>query len=128
MDPVSDMLIRLKNAQKAGLDSAQIPYSQFRHEIAKALERARMIKSIEKKGKRIRKILEVCLNKESDAKKIKEVVLLSKPSRRLYVKCKDVGKNASGHELLLISTSKGVMSGQEAKAAGLGGQLIAKIY
>lgn len=127
MDPISDMFIRIKNAQKAGHPSVQVSYSKFKHEIAKALERGSKIGVVEKKGKRIGKLIEIKLLYNEKKPSISEVKLISKPSRRIYVSYKDI-RPASYGGVSIISTSRGVMSGKEAKKVKLGGELIAEVW
>lgn len=127
MDPISDMFIRIKNAGKAGHESVFIPYSKFRNEIAKSLERAGFVGEVEKRGKRIRKSLEIKLFYENEEPKIKNVKFLSKPSRHLYAGYKEIPKSKFGGAVL-VSTSRGVMTSQEAKKAKMGGELIAEIW
>lgn len=127
-DPVSDMLISLKNAQKAGKESVLVSYSKFKYEVARALERAGFVKALDKKGKKIKKILEISLHAKENPKAINNVKLLSKPSRRLYVKCQDIKYKKDGQVVLIISTSKGIMTGGEAYKAQMGGQLITEIW
>ena len=127
-DPISDMLIRIKNAQTAGHETVQFPYSKFKYEIIRTLERAGFVKNIDKKGKRIKKTLEVGLNPKGSAKSISGVELISKPSRRLYAGYKKVTTNKNTGEALIISTSKGIMTGAEAAKSKLGGQLIARVW
>lgn len=123
MDPISDMFIRLKNAQRAGHEAVQIPYSKFKHEIAKVLEREGFVGAIERKGKRIRKTLEIKLAQKG----IEDVRLLSKPSRRLYASYKDISRSKHGG-IIIISTSKGVMSAENARKEKAGGELIAEVW
>ena len=127
-DPISDMLIRIKNAQKAGLETVQVSYSQFKYEVARTLERAGLVKNIEKKGKRVKKTLEMGLNPKESKNAVNGVQLISKPSRRLYVGYKELRYKKDMGEILIISTSKGIMTGGEAYKAKLGGQLIAKVW
>lgn len=128
MDPISDMLIRIKNAQTAGLKTVQVSYSKFKHEIIKTMEAAGLVKASERRGKKIRKFLDISLNPQGSARSIKEIKLLSHPSRRLYASNRDIKTtNRNASLLLIVSTSKGVMSGAEAAKQGLGGQLIAEI-
>ena len=105
MDPISDMFIRIKNAQNAGHKTAQLPYSRMKHEIARALERTGFVGHAERKG----------------------VKLLSTPGRRVYVSYKDVRSAAHGG-VVLLTTSKGIMSGEEARREKVGGQLLAEIW
>lgn len=122
------MLIRIKNAQKAGLETVQFPHSKFKYEIAKLLEREGWVEKAERKGKRIRKSIDIALiYKENKQPKISNVRLLSKPSRRLYT---SYGKlSRSEHEgVIILSTPRGVMSSKRAVTEKVGGQLIAEIW
>lgn len=127
MDPISDMFIRIKNARRAGHDAVLIPYSKFKHEIARALERAGMVGALERKGKRVRKILEIKLLAPDQQTAFTDVRLLSTPSRRLYSSYKELKPVRRGG-IMLLSTPQGVMSSIEARRARVGGQLIAEIW
>lgn len=127
MDPVSDMFIRIKNAQMAGHDTVSIPYSKFKHDILKALERAKYIGKVERRGKRVRKILEVELIYRDENPAISGIKLISKPSRRLYTSYKDL-RSARHGGVVLLTTPKGVMTDKEAKREKVGGQLLAEIW
>ena len=128
-DPTSDMFIRIKNAQKAGHETVQLPYSKFKYEILKVLERSGWVGSIERKGKRVKKILEVTLlyAGEGGVPLIGGVSLISKPSRRIYSSYKEI-RPAKHGGVVIISTSKGLMTTMEAKKAKLGGQLITEVW
>ena len=127
MDPVSDMFIRIKNAQKAGHETVQFPYSKFKHEILKVLERSGFIGKIERKGKRVKKALEADLLYKDEKPGIEEIKLISKPSRRLYANHKSLRFPRHGG-IIVISTPKGVLTGKEAKNEKVGGELIAEIW
>lgn len=127
MDPISDMFIRIKNASKAGHETAQIPYSKFKHEIIKTLARAKLVEWVERKGKKTRKVLEIGLSTKDGVSTIKGVKLLSKPSRRLYAPYKRL-RRAGGGGITILSTPQGVMGDQEARKAKVGGQLIAEVW
>ena|SRR3989344_907856 len=127
MDPISDMIIRIKNAQKAGHETVQVPYSKFKHEIAKVLEKRAMLGKIERKGKRVRKFLECELMYKNGEPVVHNAKLISKPSRRLYTSLKKIPKPSHGG-LILLSTPKGVMSEVEARREKVGGEIIAEIW
>ena len=127
MDPISDMFIRIKNAQKAGHESVLIPYSKFKHEIIKALERAGYVGRAERKGKRVKKNLEVGLLYKDEIPTVSNVKLLSTPSRRLYISYNDLRPARHGG-ISLLTTPKGVLSGKEARKEKVGGQLLAEIW
>ena len=126
-DPISDMLIRIKNAQTAKHEAVRIPYSLLKHEIAKALERSGMVGASERKGKRIRKILELQLRYPDGGPAIREVRIISKPSRRLYVSYRDLYRAPRGG-VILLTTPKGILSSLEARKQRVGGQMIAELW
>ena len=126
-DPISDMFIRVKNASRAGHASVSMPYSHFKHELARVLERHGMVAGIERKGKRVRKTLEIALKGGKENPAIHDVLLISKPSRRLYRPFREIGKSTRGG-ILIVSTPGGVMSGGEARNARVGGEVIAEIW
>ena len=126
-DPISDMLIRIKNAQRAKQEVVRIPYSQMKHEIARALERSGLVGASERKGKRIRKILDVILLYPEDKPAITGVKIISKPSRRLYASYRELYHAPRGG-IVLLTTPKGVLSSVEARKEKVGGQLIAEVW
>ncbi len=128
MDPISDMFIRIKNAQKAGHKTVQIPYSKFKHEIVKVLERTGRTAEADRKGKRTKKFLEIKLKyREDGAPLVLDVMLFSKPSRRLFSQVKAIPYAKHGG-IIVLSTSKGVLSAEEARKSKVGGQLIAEVW
>ena len=127
MDPISDMLIRIKNAQRAGHEMVRLSHSKFKYEIARALEANGYVGSIDRKGKRVKKILEIGLLYKNEMPLINGVKLISKPSNRMYASVKEL-HNARSGGVLLLSTPKGVMSAKEARKQKVGGMLIAEIW
>ena len=121
------MFIRIKNAQAAGHESVRFSYSQFKHEIVRALERGGFVGKAERKGKRIKKVLEVELISREKQSGLHGILLMSKPSRRMYTSYRELHPARRGG-IILLSTPKGVMSGQEARKAKVGGQLIAEVW
>lgn len=127
MDPISDMLIRVKNAQIAGHETVQIPYSRMKYEIARVLERGGFIARAERKGKRVKKFLELVLIGSRDNPALHGVRLISTPGRRVYQSYRELRPAPRGG-MLLMTTSKGILSGQEARREKVGGQLLAEIW
>lgn len=127
LDPVSDMLIRIKNAQRAGHDTVLVPYSRFKQEIAGVLEKTGFVEKVEKRGRKIKRFLELYLRPKESPQAINNVKVISRPSRRLYTGYQEL-RNWKSRGVLIISTSKGVKSDKEAYKAKLGGQLIAEIW
>ena len=125
MDPISDMLTRIRNAQKAGHQTVSIPVSNLKIEIAKILKKENYISDWGKSGKEIKKIIEVTLKYPIAINEIKRI---SKSGQRFYVKADKIKQVKSGYGISIISTSKGLMTGKEAKKAGLGGETLLEIW
>jgi len=121
------MLIRIKNAQIAGHTVVRLSYSKFKYEIARALEANGYVGAIDRKGKRIKKILEIALRYNEDKPAIHGIALISKPSNRMYASVKDLHSRRRGG-IVIISTPKGVMSGKDARKQKVGGMLIAEVW
>src|SRR4051812_19935803 len=93
-DPISDFIIRIKNGSAAGKGVVEMPYSTFKEAIAHALMKAGYLSSVEQKGKKVQKTLEVGIayvgNVEDGIPRVQGVDRISKPSRRIYQKAKDI--------------------------------------
>lgn len=127
MDPISDMFIRIKNAQKAGHESVQLPYSRMKHEIARALERGGFVGHAERKGKRVKKFLEIALLGGSENPALRGVKLLSTPGRRVYVSYRHL-RTAPRGGAVILTTPKGILTSGEARKGKVGGQMLAEIW
>jgi small subunit ribosomal protein S8 len=125
-DPVADFLVQLKNASRAGKRDIDVPYSILKHSIADILKNRGLLTSVEKRGKKVRKVLSVTLS--DSALETLRTKRLSKPSRRVYVKSKDIHPVRAGKGIAILSTPKGVLSGEDARAQGVGGELLCKIW
>ena len=129
MDPIADMLIRIKNAGARGLPKTLVPYSEFKSAIAGLLEKEGFLKSFKVVGKKVKKHLEVELAyRETGQPRLENVIRRSKPSRRLYVGVREIKPVKHGFGLSVLSTPKGILTGREAKAAGVGGELLFQIW
>ncbi len=129
MDPISDMLIQIKNAACAGLPAVTIPFSNIKLAIAKVLEREGYLKAVVKKGKKVKKVLACDLSYDASNKpKITDVKRLSKPSRRVYGGYKELNPMHGEMGVLIISTPKGIMTEREARKAKVGGEVLFKVW
>ncbi len=128
MDPISNMIIQIKNAGVAGHDYASVPYSKLKHAVAEVLKKESFIKGVETKTEKGKKILALELFMENRVPKIKGVQRISKPSKRIYKKTSELRAVKSGYGALIVSTSAGVMSGRDAKLAKLGGEALFSIW
>lgn len=127
-DPIADMLARIRNALIAHHKIVSIPSSTFKVELARILKEQGYIsdwKMVENEG---RKAINITLSYSSDKQSvIKEIKRISKPSRRVYVNKTEIPRIKGGLGICVLSTSKGIMTGSEARSQGVGGELICSI-
>ena len=127
-DPISDMLTRIRNAQRANLSEVSIPMSKEKKSLAKILEEEGYIKSIREKNKFPKEII---LGLKYDSKNnaiIQKIKKISKPGQRIYVGKDKLPKVLNGLGIAVISTSKGLMTNREAWKNNLGGEVVCHIY
>jgi len=122
-DPIADLLTRIRNASRAKHDSCTVPYSKIKEELLKILVEKKFITKYEKVQEKFPE-LQVTLGEEKDL----TLKRLSRPGQRIYVKIDELKPIKSGIGLRIISTSKGLMSTEEAKKQKLGGELICEVY
>lgn len=127
-DPIADMLTRIRNAISAGKSTIVLPHSNAKERVAKILADNGFLQSIRVSGKGIDKILEIDIFSEGTNPTINEISRVSTPGRRIYAKATDIPSVKHGRGIVVISTSGGVMTGEEAKAKRLGGEIICKVY
>lgn len=120
-----NLLIKIKNAASAGKKTVKFYHSNMDKAVLDVLKKHGFIAEVEIKGKNPKKILYVDLKHDKDIHGIK---FLSKPSAKLYKGFKDLRKVKGGHGLLVISTPKGIMSGDEARRQKVGGEALFEIW
>ena len=129
VDPIGDMLTRIRNGQMRSLNEIDIPFSNFRLKILEVLKKEGYIldfKISEQKNKI--KLITVKLKYYEGQPVIKEIKRISKPGRRVYSRATSIPKVLNGLGLAILSTSKGVMSDAEATKNNLGGEIICRIF
>jgi len=128
-DPIADMLTRVRNANRAKLESVVIPSSHLKNEIAKIMYEEGYIRSYEVDDSSIAGILKIYLKYTDDKKGVfSGLKRISKPGLRVYVEKAKIPRVLGGLGTAVISTSKGVMSGKNAKKNGVGGEVICYIW
>ena len=127
-DPIADMLSRIRNAIAVNKTKVSLPHSSAKEDIARILAQNRFLKEVKTGDENGRKVLIITINDEESSANVTEITRLSRPGRREYVKAKDMPKVKRGRGLVVVSTSQGVMTGEEAKAKKLGGELICEVY
>jgi len=128
-DPVSDFLTRVRNAIKARHQKVDVPYSKLKVEIARILKEEGYIsnfKSVEEEG---RKVLRVQLKYSSDnSSPISDLKRVSRPGCRVYVGHTAIPRVLGGLGINILTTPKGVMTGRQARKAGVGGEVLCEVY
>ncbi len=127
-DPISDMIIRIKNGSEAGKESVLLPYSKLKESIAVTLEKEGYLKSVAKKGKKVTKQLEVTLAYDNGTPVIRGVERVSKLSKRVYVGAQDIKPFRSGFGSIIFSTPKGILTESSARKENVGGEVLFKIW
>ncbi|MEI8130424.1 MAG: 30S ribosomal protein S8 [bacterium] len=128
MDPVSNMLTGMKNANRALRDVVVVPESKLCLAIAQKLSKEGFVGAITKKSRRGRPVFEVSLIAVDRIPKINEVVRISKPSRRMYAGAQDIRSIKNGKGLLVLSTPKGILTDKEARKEHVGGEVLFSIW
>jgi small subunit ribosomal protein S8 len=124
-DPIADLLTRISNAVKAGHEQTLIPYSKLKIAILGVLKKNKFITDFQEVKKGSFNEIEVKLNPELQMLSLKRV---SKPGQRIYLKKDQITPVLRGFGVSIISTPKGVMTGEEARKNGVGGELICEIW
>ncbi len=128
-DPVADMLARIKNANTAFHERVDVPASRLKTEIAKLLKTEGFIKSYELVSGQPRDVIRITLKYGQNRERvINGLQRISKPGLRIYSPKGEIPKCMGGLGLVILSTSKGVMSGRQAKRNGCGGEVMAFVW
>ncbi len=133
-DPISDMLIRINNAQMVKHEQVSMPFSKVKFAIAHILKANGFISGIERNKKKIKKTehdyLELTLryDENDNSGAISGFKIISRPSRHMYIKANEIKPVRSGYGIAVISTPKGIMSSKDAKKNKLGGEVMFEMY
>ncbi|MCE9541168.1 30S ribosomal protein S8 [Candidatus Kaiserbacteria bacterium] len=128
-DPVGDFIIRLTNAGAIKKANVSLPFSNFKMAIAEKLKEAGYIAEVDKKGKKVKKTLEVTLKYDTEGMpRIQGVKRVSKPGRRLYKSVHEITRVRYGHGNLILSTPSGIKTDKEARKEKVGGEALFEIW
>jgi small subunit ribosomal protein S8 len=127
-DPIADMLIRIKNAQAVLHPNVEIPHSNLKYKLANILLENNFIEAVEKKQNKIKKSIKIILKYKDKEPVIEELRRVSKPGRRVYTQAKNIRSPRGGRGMVIVSTSDGLMNGQEARKRKLGGEIICELW
>jgi len=127
-DQVADLITRIRNAIMVGKTEIRVPTSKLKVAVTEGLKRSGYIDDYEVEAAKPRGILHVTINAADAPARINEITKISKPGRRIYTGANDIPTVKSGRGVVLISTSKGIKTGQEAKKERLGGEILIKVW
>ena len=127
-DPIADMLTRIRNAIAVGKSEVVMPTSKLKQTVAEQLKKAGYLSAVSVVEAQPRGMLTITINNPGENATITEINRISKPGRRVYAKAAEIPRVKNGRGIVLISTSQGVMTGDQAKKARLGGELLCKVY
>ncbi|HEX3568351.1 MAG TPA: 30S ribosomal protein S8 [Candidatus Saccharimonadales bacterium] len=127
-DPIADMLTRIRNAVAVRKHEISLPHSKVKQSVAELLKTNGFVKDVAVAESGINKTLKIVINDASENARITEIVRMSKPGRRAYKGAGEIPVVKRGRGLVIVSTSKGMMTGDQARKLGVGGELICKVY
>ena len=127
-DQIADLITRIRNAVSVGKTEILVPTSKLKAAIIEVLFKNGYIASYEIVEGSPRGMLHVVINEPGTVAKINEISKVSKPGRRVYSSVNDLPVIKSGRGMVIVSTSKGLMTGRDAKKAGLGGEILARVW
>jgi len=128
-DPIADMLTRIRNAQAVGQAFTEIPFSKVKFLVAKILVDKGFLKEAKEVRKKDKKFIKAFLKYRKDkTPAISDLKRISKPGQRIYKKAIEIKKVKSGYGFSIVSTSKGIMTGEEARKNNLGGEILCEIW
>ena len=128
VDPIGDMITRIRNAQLRALNNVTIPSSKFRARILDVLKQEGYIANYKISSDNKKESLLVDLKYSKGLPVIKEIKRVSKPGRRIYAKAGSIGKIQNGLGLAIVSTSMGIMSDNDARTKNIGGEIICRVF
>lgn len=128
-DTIADMLTRVRNASRAGLETAQIPYSKMKESVLKVLVMEGFLSNMQVVGEGTQKMLVVGLKyADRDTRVLTGLSRISRPGRRVYLGHEDLRTVRGSLGVTILSTSKGIMSDHQARQQHLGGEAICKVW
>lgn len=131
IDPISDMLTRIKNAQAVGHKTVSFMHSKIKLELANILNKEGYLGNVKELGRGIKKEIEVNLkykDEKNTVPKIQGLLRISRSGQRIYVAQKDLINFSQGRGLIILTTSSGLMTDKDARKKRLGGEIICRVF
>lgn len=127
-DQIADLLTRIRNAVNVGKNEILVPTSKLKVQVVEVLVKNGYLAGFEVTDDKPRGMLKVTINELGTNAKINEITKVSKPGRRVYSSADELPVIKSGRGMVIVSTSKGLMTGREAKKNRLGGEILVKVW
>jgi small subunit ribosomal protein S8 len=128
-DPIADFLTRIRNGIASDRDEVDIPASRFKVEIARILREQGYIEGYSVEPARVGEVVRIRLKYTQDRSSvITGIQRVSRPGRRTYVQANEIPKVLGGMGTAIVSTSRGVMTGHDARRQGVGGEVVAYVW
>ena len=127
-DPIADLLTRIRNAIAVGKTEVSVPASKIKLTVAEQLKKAGYLSAVKTVEGKPRDTIVITINEQGESAKITEIHRVSKPGQRVYAGAAEIPRIKNGRGIVLVSTSQGVMTGDQAKKARLGGEVLCKVY
>lgn len=127
-DQIADLITRIRNAVKVSKNEILVPTSKLKAGLVEVLAKNGYVSSFEILAGEPRGMLHVVINEPGTVAKINEITKVSKPGRRVYSSADELPVVKSGRGMVIVSTSKGLMTGREAKKNRLGGEILVKVW
>lgn len=127
-DTIGDLINHLKTANHAGKRLVSVPYSAHRLAVVELLAKEKYVGSANRRGKKIRKFIDIELAYEGKSPRIRGARRISRPSRRLYAAARELRPAPGSHSLTVLSTPNGILTDKEARKRGVGGEILFEIW
>ena len=127
-DQVADLITRIRNAVNVGKNEILVPTSKLKAQVVEVLAKNGYLAGFEVIEGTPRGMLKVTINDAGTIAKINEISKVSKPGRRIYSSADEIPTIKSGRGMVIVSTSKGLMTGREAKKNRLGGEILVRVW
>ena len=128
MDPLVDMFNRIRNALAVGKEQVEVPYSAKKLSIAKILERLGYVKSVDSKGRKVKRTIEIVLKYRDTIPAITGLRKISKQGNRVYASASKLFRVKKKDAVVIFSTSKGIMTDGEAREQKIGGEVLCEVW
>jgi len=128
-DPIADLLTRIRNANQKAFEKLEVPHSKFKEQIVRILKDEGYLKDYRILRDQGRSVLKISMKYgEREKRVITRLERVSKPSRRIYVGCDEIPRVQGGVGVVILSTPRGVMTDRQARAAGVGGEVVCYVW